>query len=149
MEHSDLNAIVSGAVDYMTTRISPRIKLSHSLPDHEIPVMASAPLLEWVVENLVKNAVDAMEGSGSITVSLTSAADGRMAFVEVSDTGKGIARKNFKTVFNPGFTTKSRGWGLGLTLAKRIVEQYHGGRIYVLRSTPGMGSTFRIDMPMV
>ncbi len=149
MEHSDLNAIVSGAVDYMTTRISPRIKLSHSLPDHEIPVMASAPLLEWVVENLVKNAVDAMEGSGSITVSLTSAADGRMAFVEVSDTGKGIARKNFKTVFNPGFTTKSRGWGLGLTLAKRIVEQYHGGRIYVLRSTPGMGSTFRIDIPMV
>ena len=149
MEHSDLNAIVSGAVDYMTTRISPRIKLSHSLPDHEIPVMASAPLLEWVVENLVKNAVDAMEGSGSITVSLTSAADGRRAFVEVSDTGKGIARKNFKTVFNPGFTTKSRGWGLGLTLAKRIVEQYHGGRIYVLRSTPGMGSTFRIDMPMV
>ncbi len=149
MEHSDLNAIVGGAVDYMTTRISPRIKLSHSLPDHEIPVMASAPLLEWVVENLVKNAVDAMEGSGSITVSLTTAADGRMAFVEVSDTGKGIARKNFKTVFNPGFTTKSRGWGLGLTLAKRIVEQYHGGRIYVLRSTPGMGSTFRIDMPMV
>ena len=149
MEHSDLNAIVGGAVDYMTTRISPRIKLSHSLPDHEIPVMASAPLLEWVVENLVKNAVDAMEGSGSITVSLTSAADGRMAYVEVSDTGKGIARKNFKTVFNPGFTTKSRGWGLGLTLAKRIVEQYHGGRIYVLRSTPGMGSTFRIDMPMV
>lgn len=148
MEHSDLNAIVGGAVDYMTTRISPRIKLSHSLPDHEIPVMASAPLLEWVVENLVKNAVDAMEGSGSITVSLTSAADGRMAYVEVSDTGKGIARKNFKTVFNPGFTTKSRGWGLGLTLAKRIVEQYHGGRIYVLRSTPGMGSTFRIDMPM-
>lgn len=149
MEHSDLNAIVGGAVDYMTTRISPRIKLSHSLPDHEIPVMASAPLLEWVVENLVKNAVDAMEGSGSITVSLTAAADGRMAFIEVSDTGKGIARKNFKTVFNPGFTTKSRGWGLGLTLAKRIVEQYHGGRIYVLRSTPGMGSTFRIDMPMV
>ena len=149
MEHSDLNAIVGGAVDYMTTRISPRIRLSHTLPDHEIPVMASAPLLEWVVENLVKNAVDAMEGSGSITVSLTAADDGRMAFVEVSDTGKGIARKNFKTVFNPGFTTKSRGWGLGLTLAKRIVEQYHGGRIYVLRCTPGMGSTFRIDMPMV
>ena len=149
MEHSDLNAIVGGAVDYMTTRISPRIRLSHTLPDHEIPVMASAPLLEWVVENLVKNAVDAMEGSGSITVSLTAADDGRMAFIEVSDTGKGIARKNFKTVFNPGFTTKSRGWGLGLTLAKRIVEQYHGGRIYVLRSTPGMGSTFRIDMPMV
>lgn len=149
MEHSDLNAIVGGAVDYMTTRISPRIRLSHTLPDHEIPVMASAPLLEWVVENLVKNAVDAMEGSGSITVSLTADDDGRMAFVEVSDTGKGIARKNFKTVFNPGFTTKSRGWGLGLTLAKRIVEQYHGGRIYVLRSTPGMGSTFRIDMPMV
>ncbi len=147
MEHSDLNAIVSGAVDYMTTRISPRIKLSHSLPDHEIPVMASAPLLEWVVENLVKNAVDAMEGSGSITVSLTSAADGRMAFVEVSDTGKGIARKNFKTVFNPGYTTKKRGWGLGLTLVKRIVEDYHGGRIFVKDSEPGVGTTFRIEFP--
>jgi len=148
MEHADLNAITGGAVGYMATRISPRIKLTDIRPEGKVPVMASPPLLEWVVENLVKNAVDAMEGSGSITVSLTRGDDGRHAGIEVSDTGKGIARKNFRTVFNPGFTTKSRGWGLGLTLAKRIVEQYHGGRIYVLRSAPGVGTTFRIDLPL-
>lgn len=146
MEPSDVCAIVGDAVAYMGKRISPRISLSTDMTVSTAPVMACAPLLEWVVENLVKNAVDAMEGAGKITVTVSTSAT--MAVVEVSDTGKGISRKNFKTVFNPGFTTKSRGWGLGLTLAKRIVEQYHRGRIFVARSVVGEGTTFRIELPL-
>ena len=98
------------------------------------------------MENLTKNAVDAMDGKGSNDVS--TGAGPINAFIDVADTGKGISRKNFKTVFNPGYTTKSRGWGLGLTLAKRIIEQYHGGRIFVKQSTPGAGTTFRIELPV-
>lgn len=146
MEQADACAIVGDAVSYMGTRISPRISLSLDKHTDSAPIMACAPLLEWVVENLVKNAVDAMEGAGSITVDISTSASN--AIVEVTDTGKGISRKNFKTVFNPGFTTKSRGWGLGLTLAKRIVEQYHRGRIFVARSTVGAGTTFRIELPL-
>ena len=147
MEEADLNAIVGDAVGYMSTRISPRISLACHPDAEPLRVMACTPLLEWVVENLVKNAVDAMEGSGSIDVTLGSDRHGE-AFIEVADTGKGISRKNFKTVFNPGFTTKSRGWGLGLTLAKRIVEQYHSGRIFVKQSVPGTGTTFRVEIPL-
>ena len=108
--------------------------------------MACAPLFEWVMENLIKNAVDAMDGRGSITV--TTGRDHSRAFIEVADTGKGIPRKNHKTVFQPGYTTKSRGWGLGLALARRIVEQYHRGSIFVKSSTPGRGTTFRIEVPL-
>ena len=111
-----------------------------------VPVNMSAPLFEWVMENLIKNAVDAMEGTGSITVAI--GIDGNNGYVTVSDTGKGISRKNFKTIFNPGYTTKTRGWGLGLTLAKRIIDQYHRGEIYVKESEPGRGTTFRIDIPL-
>ena len=107
--------------------------------------MACAPPLVCRVVNLIKNAVDAMEGSGSVTVSLSGGALNTV--IEVADTGKGISRKNFKNVFNPGYTTKSRGWGLGLTLAKRIVEQYHRGRIFVKSSVPGEGTVFRIELP--
>lgn len=146
MVPADLAAIVSGAVSYMSTRISSRITLTADIPQTPVPVKASAPLFEWVMENLIKNAVDAMDGRGSIAVKV--ATEGDNAFVEVADTGKGIQRKNFKTVFQPGFTTKSRGWGLGLALARRIVNQYHGGNIYVKSSTPGAGTTFRIDIPL-
>lgn len=146
MERDDLNEVVFRAASYMKTRISSRINLSVELCDTPLPVSLSAPLLEWVMENLIKNAVDAMEGTGSITV-VTSAAGGK-AKVTVTDTGKGIPRKNQKTVFNPGFTTKKRGWGLGLTLAKRIVEQYHKGRIFVAWSEPGKGTSFEIDLPI-
>lgn len=144
LEMQSLNELVASASAYMATRISPKITLTTTLAPVEVPVKASAPLLEWVIENLIKNAVDAMEGEGRIDVTVMSSAAGTAA-IEVSDTGKGISRKNFKNVFNPGYTTKKRGWGLGLTLAKRIVEQYHGGRIFVARSTPGMGTTFRIE----
>lgn len=98
------------------------------------------------MENLIKNAVDAMEGRGTIDV--TTGTEGRTAFVEVTDSGKGIPRKNFKRVFNPGYTTKKRGWGLGLTLARRIIDQYHRGSIFVKSSTPGIGTTFRITLPL-
>ena len=145
MVSADINAIVSGATTYMSTRISKRISLSTTLAPEPVEVMACAPLFEWVMENLIKNAVDAMDGSGSISVTVGS--DDSVAYVEVADTGKGIARKNFKSVFQPGYTTKSRGWGLGLALAKRIIAQYHGGAIYVKSSTPGRGTTFRVELP--
>jgi signal transduction histidine kinase len=144
MDNADINEIAGNAVAYMATRISPRISLTANLTDEKLPVMACAPLFEWVMENLIKNAVDAMEGHGSITVE--TFAERGMAVIEVTDTGKGILRKDFKNVFNPGYTTKKRGWGLGLTLAKRIIEQYHGGRIYVKTSTPGLGTTFRLQL---
>lgn len=145
MEPADLNALTSDAAGYMATRISPRITLRCNTAATPLQVMACAPLLAWVIENLVKNAVDAMDGSGTITVETIRTAAG--ASIEVSDTGKGISRKNFDTIFRPGYTTKKRGWGLGLTLARRIVEEYHGGRIYVARSSQGAGTTFRIDLP--
>lgn len=146
MTPADLNTVVGNAAAYMATRISGRINLSTDLAGEPLPVKACTPLFEWVMENLIKNAVDAMDGQGSISV--TTGSDNGRAFIEVSDTGKGIPRKNFKTVFSPGYTTKKRGWGLGLALAKRIIEQYHGGAIYVKSSVPGRGTTFRIDMPV-
>ncbi len=146
LEPCDLNTIVAHATEYMSTRISSRIKLFTKLYDKPIGINASEPLFQWVMENLIKNAVDAMEGSGTITV--TSGVNGKNAFIHVSDTGKGISRKNFETVFNPGFTSKKRGWGLGLTLAKRIIQEYHKGKIYVLSSEIGVGTTFAIEVPL-
>ena len=146
LEPVSLNDVVGESVSYMQTRISPKINLSFTPAAVDVNVEACRPLLEWVIENLIKNGVDAMEGAGSINV---SAGSGPItAFIEVADTGKGISRKNFKTVFNPGFTTKSRGWGLGLTLAKRIIDEYHRGRIFVKSSEPGQGTTFRIELPV-
>lgn len=146
LEPVDLNCVVSESVSYMQTRVSPKIRLIMNPGPGEAMVDACRPLLEWVIENLIKNGVDAMEGEGSITVS--TGAGPVMAFIEVADTGKGISRKNFKAVFNPGFTTKSRGWGLGLTLARRIIEEYHRGRIFVKSSEPGKGTTFRVELPV-
>ena len=146
IEDENLNDVVTRASSYMASRISSRIKLSINTCAGTIPVKASAPLFEWVMENLIKNAVDAMEGSGAITI--TTGTDKGVGYIEVADTGKGLSRKNFKTIFNPGYTTKKRGWGLGLTLAKRIIEQYHSGKIYVLTSEPGIGTTFRIEVPL-
>lgn len=146
LETVDLDAVVVHASDYMTTRISGHIKLEAETLSADIPVKLSVPLFEWVMENLIRNAVDAMDGSGRIRVSVNR--NGDKAVVSVSDTGKGIRRKDFNTVFKPGYTTKKRGWGLGLTLSKRIIEQYHGGRIYVSASEPGAGTTFSIELPI-
>lgn len=153
MEAVNLAQIVQQATGYMATRISNSIALSTDIKYANLDVKACAPLFEWVMENLIKNAVDAIPQSrngqkpGKINVTCGMAADGK-AYIEVEDNGKGIPRKNHKNVFNPGFTTKKRGWGLGLTLAKRIIEQYHGGKIFVKQSTPGISTTFRIELPV-
>ncbi len=147
LEPENLNDIVERSVSYMSTRISSRIRLTARIAPEPLNVELCAPLFEWVMENLIKNAVDAMEGHGSITV--TTSRQGDRAIVEVTDTGKGIPRKHFKTIFNPGYTTKKRGWGLGLALAKRIIGQYHRGDIFVAASEPGKGTTFRISIPLL
>lgn len=145
MADTDINATVSHASAYMATRISGRISLTVNAWDGQMMSQACEPLFEWVMENLIKNAVDAMEGNGSITVA--TFVDRDCNVIEITDTGKGINRKNFNNVFKPGYTTKKRGWGLGLTLAKRIIEEYHRGRIFVKHSVPGQGTTFRIELP--
>lgn len=147
MDCTDLNAVVDGAADYMRSRISRAVSFEVSLCREPLPVRLSAPLMEWVMENLIKNAVDAMEGHGVLKISTMS--ENGTAAIEVTDSGRGIARRDFNSIFNPGFTTKSRGWGLGLTLARRIVKQYHRGRIFVKHSEPGVGTTFRIELPEV
>ncbi|MBD5227949.1 MAG: GHKL domain-containing protein [Bacteroides sp.] len=140
-----LNDRVGSSLEYMRSRISGKVELRLHLSDDDHATMLSGALFEWVMENLTKNAVDAMEGAGKIDI--TTGAEKDRVWIEIKDTGKGIAKKNFKNVFNPGFTTKKRGWGLGLTLVKRIIEEYHGGRIFVKESEPGKGTTFRIELP--
>lgn len=140
----NMNEIVSQVVQYIGRRTSNRVTMQCHLPEQPLIVSMCAPLFEWVIENLCKNAIDAMEGEGSIT--LTASEEANCIAVEVADTGKGIPKNRFKTVFTPGFTTKKRGWGLGLSLAKRIVEEYHNGRIFVKNSELGRGTTFRVEL---
>ncbi len=147
LEPANLNTVVSDAASYMSTRISSRIHLTVDCCHGPLMVDLSDSLFQWVMENLIKNAVDAMEAEGSITV--TTGRSDRNAWIEVADTGKGLPRNRFKTIFNPGYTTKKRGWGLGLALARRIIEQYHHGRIYVAASELGRGTTFRIELPLL
>lgn len=139
-----INELIEDSCNYMSTRISSRVKLNLHLPQDAVGTMACQSLIEWVIENLCKNAVDAMGGEGEINVTLSS--DSKHIYIDVSDTGKGIARKDFDNIFKPGYTTKKRGWGLGLTLAKRIVEEYHNGRIYIKESEVNVGTTFRIEL---
>ena len=138
--------IVERVAEYIARRIPKSVKLTVDLRDELELIPISAPLVEWVVEVLCKNAADAMPGVGQIGISGGKVGDRYV--IDVADTGKGIERKHHKTVFRPGFTTKQRGWGLGLSLAKRIIEEYHHGRIYVLRSAPGEGTVFRIELPI-
>ncbi len=141
---ASMNEVVAHVVDYMDRRTSKRVEMVCQLPPHEVIVKMNASLFEWVIENLCKNAVDAMEGSGRIVLTLTE--EPSLVAIEVADTGKGIRKKDLKNVFTPGFTTKKRGWGLGLSLAKRIVEEYHKGRIFVKQSEVGRGTTFRVEL---
>lgn len=145
LEPGDAGALAAGSVAYMQRRVGTAVTITAACSGSCI-VSMSAPLLEWVMENLIKNAVDAMEGRGRVEVTVAPASPSVVA-VEVSDTGKGISRNRFKTIFRPGFTTRKRGWGLGLTLAKRIVEDYHGGSIFVRSSVPGRGTVMRIELP--
>lgn len=139
-----LNEALLNATEYMSRRVSNRVRITTHLPEDTVQVMLCLPLFEWVIENLCKNAVDAMSGEGAIDIVLFR--EKQHVVIEVHDTGKGIARKNFKTVFHPGYTTKKRGWGLGLALVKRIVEEYHDGKIYVKESELGKGTTFRMEL---
>ena len=143
-KQQDLISTLNRVADYMARRASNHIQVVKKYGNQNIPVMMNSLLFEWVIENLSKNAIDAMAGSGTLTYDVKC--ENGKVYIDVSDTGKGIAHKDFKSVFSPGFTTKRRGWGLGLTLAKRIVEEYHNGKIYVLNSEIGRGTTFRIEM---
>lgn len=147
LEPTDVGEAVAQAVAYMGRRTSDKVHISVVAADEPAVVRLNTPLFAWVIENLCKNAVDAMSGVGSIT--LTIAREARHVVIDVTDTGRGIPKSRFKSVFRPGYTTKKRGWGLGLSLAKRIVEQYHGGTIAVKQSEPGRGTTFCITLPAV
>ena len=142
---SSLNDVMDHVVDYMNRRTSQKVQMVKDFPTDDVIVRLNDSLFEWVIENLCKNAVDAMEGAGRITLHVEETP--QRAIIEVSDTGKGIRKKDIGNVFRPGFTTKKRGWGLGLSLAKRIVEEYHKGRIWVKNSEVGRGTTFRIELP--
>ena len=142
---ASMNEVLDHVVDYMDRRTSKKIQMIADLPNEDIIIKMNASLFEWVIENLCKNAVDAMGGEcGQIVLYLEQL--GNKVVVEISDTGKGIKKKNIKNVFRPGFTTKQRGWGLGLSLVKRIVEDYHHGKIFVKSSELGKGTTFRIEL---
>lgn len=141
---SSLMDVMTHVIDYMDRRTSSKVKFIKDFPDNDIIVKINSSLFEWVIENLCKNAVDAMEGCGTITLHVEETVS--KVIIEVTDTGKGIKKKNIRNVFKPGFTTKKRGWGLGLSLAKRIVEEYHKGRIFVKNSEIGKGTTFRIEL---
>ena len=146
LQPTDMRQVVEQTYAYMRTRISNKVEmeLKIDLPAEsgETIVQADAPLMAWVVENLIKNAVDAMNGRGWIGLHLLR--EGETVILDVTDTGKGIERKRYNQVFRPGYTTKSRGWGLGLSLCKRIVEEYHRGKIFVHQSVVGKGTTFRV-----
>ena len=139
---ADVGQSIANSLNYIRKRSSDKVNICYHPPEEAIMAPLSEPLFAWVIENLCKNALDAMSGSGTIHVELKPSRN--HVVIDVSDTGKGIQKRKYKTIFKPGYTTKSRGWGLGLSLTKRIVEDYHNGRIFVLRSDPEQGTTFRI-----
>tara|TARA_R110002051_G_scaffold126358_1_gene199897 strand:+ start:13179 stop:14372 length:1194 start_codon:yes stop_codon:yes gene_type:complete len=147
LKESDLIAETKIAYDYLSKRSSKHINFSIDIPQGELPVMLNEQLFGWTIENLVKNAIDAMKGKGDLKLTITR--DSRFAKVLISDTGKGIPKKKFSAIFEPGFTTKRRGWGLGLSLAKRIIDEYHGGHIKVLKSEIGQGTTMQISLKLI
>jgi signal transduction histidine kinase len=137
--------LISHTVDYLKSRTSSKVKfISDFNIKNEVVVPVNSALFEWVIENVSKNAIDAMEGNGELTIRIAETE--KQALIDVSDTGKGIPKSAFNKIFNPGFTTKQRGWGLGLSLAKRIIEEYHNGKIFVRHSEVGKGSCIRIVM---
>jgi signal transduction histidine kinase len=145
LEKKNLIEQTKNMVEYIKKRAGVKVDfIINSYGETEVPAMISPPLFDWVMENLLKNALDAMEGRGTLTIKIQNSAT--QILIDVIDTGKGIAKANIPNVFKPGFTTKKRGWGLGLTLAKRIIEQYHKGAIYVKSSEPARGTTFRIEL---
>ncbi len=143
LEKQNLADVLNKSVDYIRTRTSKNVTITvKSQSTHLVSAPLNVPLFEWVIENICKNAVDAMGGNGSISVEVSDQV--QFAYIDIADTGKGIPKSKYKTIFEPGYTTKERGWGLGLSLVKRIVENYHSGKIFVKSSEIGKGTTFRI-----
>jgi signal transduction histidine kinase len=143
LTRENVGQVISKSVEYFAPRTSSKVSFQLNQPSsHEVMAPLNVPLFEWVLENLFKNAVDAMEGDGVLTITVTD--QSQFVYIDVRDTGKGIPRSKYQTVFKPGYTSKSRGWGLGLSLSKRIVEEYHGGKIFVKNSEANKGTTFRI-----
>ena len=140
----DLGQALQRVVNYIERRSSEHVSISLRLPERPITIRMCSSLFEWVIENLCKNAIDAMNGEGQINIHVAQTAE--RAYIDIEDTGKGIAKGHYESIFTPGFTTKKRGWGLGLSLAKRIIESYHKGRIYVKHSELGKGTTFCIEL---
>jgi len=143
-ESLDLAAAIGNAVEYMGKRISSKVAISTDLPEEKINILMNESLFGWTLENLIKNGVDAMDGQGEINIHAFKR--DKKVILDISDTGKGIPKSKFNTIFQPGYTTKKRGWGLGLSLVKRIIESYQKGKIYVYKSEPGRGTTFRIEL---
>ena len=146
MKKSDIVAETQASFEYLKSRTSKLIDFTLILPDSPLYVKINSQLYGWTIENLVKNGIDAMKGKGRITITIE--ANAKNAIIKVSDSGKGIPKRHFSKIFTPGFTTKKRGWGLGLSLAKRIIEDYHKGRLRVLISTPEKGTTMEIALPL-
>ena len=144
LTQTDLIKVLEGSINYLKTRCSEKIKFKLKHAENEVIVPINESLFEWVIENVCKNAMDAMNGSGEITLKTEDHSNN--IFLDISDTGRGIPKSLFKTIFRPGYTTKTRGWGLGLSLSKRIIETYHSGRIYVLSSEINSGTTIRIEL---
>lgn len=144
LERADIVAETRESYEYLKSRSSKLINFSLQLPDQVIPVQLNSQLFGWTIENLVKNGIDAMRGKGDLFISVTQ--DDKHVFIRVSDTGKGLPKSKFTKIFEPGYTSKSRGWGLGLSLARRIIEEYHSGKIKVLRSELKKGTTFQITL---
>ncbi len=148
LQLEDIHKIALDIIAYLRKRVSTKVNFKVGIePYADAVAPINKPLFEWVIENICKNAVDAMGGRGEIEVYIQTTKDDRKIYIDIKDTGKGIPTSKFKEVFRPGFTTKKRGWGLGLTLVKRIVENYHDGKIFVLRSEINIGTTFRIIIP--
>lgn len=144
LDMTNLAEVIEKSVKYLRNRSSHRVSFELFLPNEPVNLPLNAPLFDWVLENIFKNAMDAITGEGKIKISLID--NQKYVFIDISDSGKGIPRGKYKTIFKPGYTTKRRGWGLGLSLTKRIVEEYHGGKIFVAASEPGKGTTIRISL---
>jgi len=142
LEMHSLNGAINEIVDYLKVRTSKKVEFILQMPEDDIVILMNKPLFEWVVENLCKNSVDAMNGEGLIEIEVSTV--GKHVYIDIKDTGKGIPRRQFKTIFNPGFTSKKRGWGLGLSLSERIIENYHNGKLFVKASVLNKGTIFRI-----
>ncbi|SFO58267.1 Signal transduction histidine kinase [Algoriphagus ornithinivorans] len=143
IQAENLYQVIEETITYLRPRISTKVDLNIKADSRDLDAMMNKPLFEWVIENICKNAVDAMKGKGTITIELLQDSD-KFVIIDITDNGKGMEKRLFRKVFNPGFSTRQRGWGLGLTLAKRIIESYHGGKIFVKSSEVGVGTTFRI-----